>query len=194
MEKNEVYDYLAKIYLDKQPAAKTEKKKPARNIKVALLLLIVVSVGIVSAALFVRYPKRFLQPKAYGLYLATGNELIKLKYNFVSSSTKKEGYTLTLSDFNAAGYQLLQFQARSLSDDASLKVRVELENNLKENSFSYVSGIGSAWKQFTLKLVDFKELTRLDTLNRLSFIIEEWNVVGKENCIYIDEIRLIKEK
>lgn len=194
MEKKEVYDYLAKIYLDKQPIAKTAKKAPERNKKYLTFILIAISIAIIGAGTFLKYQIRFFKPKAFGLYVATGSELIKIKYNFNNSTTKKEGYSVTLSDINAQDYQLLQFQARALTNDEAIKIRVEVENNLKENAFNYIDGVSNAWKQFTVKLSDFKGLTRWDNLNKLSFIIEEWNVAGKENCIFIDEIRLIKKK
>ena len=194
MEKKEVYDYLAKIYLDKQPAAKIVRKAPEPSKKYITFILIALGIAIVSAGAFLKYQIRFFKPKAFGLYVATGSELIKLKYNFNNSSTKKEGYSVTLSDINAQDYQHLQFQARSLTDDTGIKIRVEVENNLKENAFSYIDGVSGAWKEFTLKLSDFKGLTRWDNVNKISFIIEEWNVVGKENSVFIDEIRLIKKK
>ena len=194
MEKNEVYDYLAKIYLDKQPAAKTDKKLPARGFNLWLLFLILISIGVFGIIFYFKSPKLFLKPKAYSLYVATGNELIKIKYNFASATTKKEGYTLTLSDLNAQGYSMLQFQARSLKKNESVKLKVELENSLKENSFVYIEGLTDSWKKFNIALPDFKEITHWDTLTRISFIVEEWNVVEKDDSVYIDDIRLTKER
>lgn len=194
MEKNEVYDYLAKIYLDKQPAAKAEKKAQVKGLDYWLLFLILIAIGALGILFYFRYPSFLLEPERYSLDISTGNEFIKIKYNFALRGTKKEGYTLTLADLNAEGFSALQFKARSLKKNESIKLKVELENSLKEKSFIYINGLTDSWNKFSIAMTDFKEITQWDGLTQVSFIVEEWNVVEKDDCVYIDEIRLIKEK
>ena len=191
MKKSEVYDYLARIYLDKQPCA-GNKNKFAYPKRYALFLIIPL-IAIPLIYLFLRYPFKLFRAKTYGLYLATGNEQIKIKYNFANSTLKKEGYTITLSGLGLEDFKLLQFAARRLKNYGAANLRVELENNLKENSSYYVKGIGNKWRQWTIKLSDFKEITRWDNLRRLSFVVEEWNILDNDDCIYIDDIRFTKE-
>ena len=75
-----------------------------------------------------------------------------------------------------------------------MHLRVELENSLRENASCYIKDINNKWKRHTVKLSDLKEITRRDDLRRISFIIEEWNAADKDDCVYIDEIRFVKQK
>lgn len=193
MEKNEVYDYLAKVYLDKQPSAAarpSEKKRPSSFRKYALFLLLPI-IMLPSLYLFLRHPVRQRTPKGWSLQLNVGNELIKIRYDFTASDLKKEGYSIALADLNAQGFQELEFNARRRKDFGAAHLRVTLENNFRENAARYVS-MDSKWRRYKIKLSDFKEITAWDKLKNISFIVEEWNVADKDDCIYIDELRFTK--
>lgn len=193
MEKNEVYDYLAKVYLDKQPSAAArpfEKKRPSSFRKHALFLILPI-IALPSLYLFLRHPLRQHTPKGWSLQLDVGNELIKIRYNFTASDLKKEGYLISLSDLNAQGFKELEFKARRRKDFGAMHLRVALENNFRENAARYVK-VDSKWRHYKIKLSDFKEITAWDKLKNISFIIEEWNVADKDDCVYIDELRFTK--
>lgn len=193
MQKNEVYDYLAKVYLDKQPSVRSKKEKSGWR-KYPFILIPPIIILPVLYLLLRGHPFTIYSPKAYNVELSTGNELIKIKYNFTDSTLKKEGYTIALSDFNIEGFHTFQFRARRLKDYGSLNVRIEIENSFNESSSYYIHNIKKGWKKFSISLSDFHEITRWDNLKRISFIIEEWNTEDKDDCIYIDEVRIIKEK
>ena len=192
MEKNEVYDYLAKVYLDKQPPAKSKKEAP--NKKYLWLFLILSTIVLAATVIYKAHPRKFFKVNTYSLSLSTGNELIKIKYNFDNSTTKKEGYTITLSHLNADNFEALEFQGRALSKKNLPKLRVELENDIKETASYYLKALDNKWKNFRIALEDFKGITQWNSLKRISFIVEEWNVENKNDSIYIDEIRLVKKK
>ena len=192
MKKSEVYDYLARIYLDKQPCAGNKKNfgYPKRY----ALFLIMPIIAIPLIYLFLSYPAfKLFKPKTHALCISTGNEQIKIKYAFTNSTLKKEGYALDISGLGLKDFKLLQFAARRLKNYGAANLRVELENEFKENASYYIKGISNNWRQWTIKLSDFKEITRWDNLMRMSFVVEEWNVSDNEDCIYIDDIRFVKE-
>ena len=190
MQKNEVYDYLAKIYLDKQPSAKSNKNF-LKSHKYALFLIIPI-IAIPSLYLILSSPLKLFKPKAYTLYLSTGNELIKISYNFVDTALRKANYTLNLADLDLKDYKLLKFKARHLKRYGSLNLKVELENNFKESASYYIQDLSQGWKGFNLELSNFKEITNWSNIKRLSFVVEEWNVQDKDDCVYIDEIGFVK--
>lgn len=193
MEKNEVYDYLAKVYLDKQPQAAarpSEKKRRASFRKYALFLILPI-IALPSVYLFLRHPLRQYRPEGWSLQLDVGSEPIKIRYNFTASGLKKEGYSIALADLNAQGFQELEFNAKRCKDFGAMHLRVALENSFKESAARYVN-VNSKWKRYKIKLGDFKEITAWDKLRNISFIIEDWNVADKDDCIYIDEIRFTK--
>jgi hypothetical protein len=195
MEKKEIYDYLAKVYLGPQPPQpKALKKRQTAQAQRLVLFLIVPIIACALVYLFLNYPQKRQSAKAHSLQLDIGNEPIKIKYNFSGSNLKKETYSIALSDLNAQGFQELEFKARRRKDFGSVHLRVELENSLRENASCYIKDIGNKWKRCSVKLSDLKEITRRDNLKRISFIIEEWNVADKDDCVYIDEIRFKRDE
>lgn len=193
MEKNEVYDYLAKVYLDKQPqaAARPKEEKRRWSFRKYALFLILPIIALPSLYLFLRHPLKQHRPKGWSLQLDVGNEPIKIKYNLTASDLKKEEYAIALADLNARGFLEIEFKARRSKDFGAAHLRVALENSFRENAARYVN-LDSKWKHYKIKLSDFKEITAWDKLKKISFIIEDWNVADKDDCIYIDEIRFTK--
>lgn len=193
MEKDVVYDYLAKVYLDKQPqaASAASKKKRSTSFWKYALFLILPIIALPSLYIFLRHPLKQHTPKGWSLQLEVGNELIKIRYDFTASDLKKEGYAIALSDLNAQGFRELEFNARRCEDFGAMHLRVELENNYRENAARYVN-LDNKWKRYKIKLGDFKEITAWGGLKKISFIIEDWNVADKDDCVYIDEIRFTK--
>lgn len=198
MEKSEVYDYLAKIYLDKQPpAAPTAKKSDHQGHilwKKYLLILIAPIIAIPALYFLAARPLKFSIPKARSIYIASANEPIKIKFNFTDSEIKKQGETIALSELDVSGFKYLQLRLRRQKKYGSLSLRVELENGIKENSAYYLTGLANKWQPYNIALGEFKEITRWDSLKRVSFIVEEWNAENKEDCVFVDEIRFAQEK
>ncbi len=184
MEKNEVYDYLAKIYF----AKKADKKEERRSYRF-LLFLIPVIIIILWGYVFFNYPVRQAEPKTRSLYLSGASSLIQLQYDFAGSNIKKAGWTITFPDLNVRGFQNLTFEARHLKKESPVNLRVEVANKLNEVSQIYVNDIAGKWARHSINLTDFKEITDWQNLKSLSFIAEEWNVSDKEDIIYIDTIR-----
>ena len=191
MEKNEVYDYLAKVYLDKQPITRENKK--VTSWKRNALFLIVPSIIFLTAYFFLKYPLKAYQAKNYYLGIRTADDFIKIKYYFNSAGPKTMAYAIDLRDLDLSGFKALRFEARHLNE-GSLSLRIEIENSLKEISTCYVSGLESAWKEFEVNLEEFHAISEWNNLKSLSFIIEEWNAQAKEDCVYIDAIGFSKKQ
>lgn len=187
MEKNEVYDYLARIYLDKQPKAQEERKGGLQRIGFPVFLI--VAVILVLSSYFVwRYPVRLVKPQAQSLQINTGSQLIKIKYNFNNSDLKREGYGLNFANLDVSKFSVLEFQARHQTKYGPLNLRVEIESQRGEKAVCYVSGITAKWNSFKIKLDDFSGISQWQELTRVSFVVEEWNALNKEDTVYLDEI------
>ena len=191
MEKNEVYDYLAKLYLHKQPIVRENKK--AVSWKRNALFLMVASIVFLIAYFFLKHPSRTYQPKNYYLSISTADDFIKIKYYFNSAGPKTMAYAIDLQDLDLSGFKALRFAARHLNK-GSLSLRIEIENSLKETSAFYVSAPESKWKEFEIKLEEFRAITEWNNVKSLSFIVEEWNAQAKEDCVYIDAIGFSSKK
>lgn len=187
MEKNEVYDYLARIYLDKQPKAREEKKGGLQRI--GLPVFLIAAVILVLSSYFVwRYPVRLVKPQAQSLQINAGSQLIKIKYNFNNSDLKRQGHSLAFTDLDVSSFSVLEFQARHEIRHGPLNLRVEIESRRGEKAVCYVSGISGKWDGFKIKLSDFSGISEWSGLTRVSFVVEEWNALNKEDTVYLDEI------
>lgn len=193
MEKNEVYDYLAKVYLDKQPALPANSGGKKRVLWKSYPVFLITALLIMPALLLLAaHPlKRFI-PKSRGLYLSPANELINIKFNFTDSEIKKQGYAIALSGLDVSNFKSLQFRLRRLKKYGNLSLRVEMENKPREVASYYLTGIANKWQSYRIALGEFKEISQWDSLKRISFIVEEWNAENKEDCVYIDDIRFIR--
>lgn len=185
-----MYDYLAKVYLDKQPLTRENKK--AVSWKRNALFLIVPSIVFLAAYFFLKYPVRLYQPNNYYLSISTADDFIKIKYYFNTSGLKTKAYTIDLQNLDLSGFKALRFEARHLNK-GSLSLRIEIENSLKETSACYVSALEGNWKEFKVSLDEFRAITEWSNLKSLSFIVEEWNAQAKEDCVYIDAIGFSKK-
>lgn len=187
MEKNEVYDYLARIYLDKQPKAREASKSGLRRI--GLPVFLIVAVIIFLGFYFVwRYPVMLVKPQIQSLHINAGSQLITIKYDFSKSDLKRQGHSLDFADLDVSRFGALEFQARRQTKYGSLNLRVEMENRLKEKAVCYVSGITGKWDSFKIRLNDFSGISEWTGLTRVSFVVEEWNALNKEDTVYLDEI------
>ena len=154
MEKNEVYDYLARIYLDKQPKAKEEKEVALRRIGFPVFLI--VAVVILLSFYFVwRYPVMLVKPEIQSLQINAGSQLIKIKYNFNNSDLKREGYGLNFANLDVSKFSVLEFQSRHETKRGPINLRLEIETKRGEKAVCYVGGITGKWNSFKIKLDDF---------------------------------------
>lgn len=195
VEKNEVYDYLAKVYLDKQPAAdaRIDRKNCAPR-KRHLLFVIAAVIVCPAIYLLIAHPLKLYTSRARSLYLSTGNEPLKIKFDFTDSQLKKQGYTITLSELDAKNFKFVKFRIRRQKKYGELSLRIEMENNLKENASYYLTGLTNKWQPYAIALGEFREITQWEALKHISFIVEEWNAENKDDCVFIDEIRFTQEE
>lgn len=190
MEKNEVYDYLAKVYLDKQPAVRESKKvfPWKRN----ALLLIVPSIIFLTAYFFLKYPFKVYRAKDYYLGIGISGGAVKINYYFDASGIKTKSYKIALDGLDLRDFKGLAFEARHLNK-GNLSLRVELENSYKEISACYAGPLENKWKEFRINLGEFKAISEWNNIKSLSFVVEEWNAQAKEDSVYIDAIGFSKE-
>lgn len=190
MEKNEVYDYLARVYFDKKTG---KKKKQVLKFRYLLFLIPVIFIGII-AYVFFGYSVKEFTPKKHSLYLATGNELIKISFNFSGPSLRKEGYVFSLNNLNASKFKNFNFESRHLASKNLIRLRIEVESSFKEIATAYISGITDKWHEYSISLDEFKGITSWVSLSKISFIVEEWNTDKKDDIVYIDNVRFTSAK
>jgi len=187
MEKKDIYEHLAKIYLDNSAVKKKKQKSNAFMNRALIIAAVVLVLGVSAAVAFLSSRKKISIPE---MALILTHETVKVNFNF--DPAKKDIYYLDLNKANLASYKELAFSIKKSNYSDNISLRVEFSNIYKEKSELYVKDISSKWQECVFKLSDFKNITDWTEMSRLSFIIEEWNSQDKKGAIYLDNVRLLK--
>ena len=186
MDKKDIYEHLAKIYLD---ASSNKKKKSriipgyARNILLAAIIFVFAAGGYLLA----NYGKN---PYRSEIALVLLNDSAKINFHF--DPAKKEVYTLDLNHLNLGRFNTIGFHVKKADQRDIISLRVEFTNSFREKSEVYVRDIPRRWKDYRISLSDFKGINDWSDITALSFTVEEWNVMENNGVVYLDNVRLIK--
>lgn len=187
MDKKDIYEHLAKIYLDASSKKKKKRKSYPNFVKSVYIILavfvIVLSVILTSPSF---QKSRFDSEVA----LVVLPEAAKINFNF--DPAKKEIYTIALNGLNLARFNSLGFSIKKKSYKDVISLRVELINSFKERSEIYLRNIAHKWQDHKINFSDFKHINDWSKVTGISFVVEEWNSSGKEGVVYIDNVRLLR--
>ena len=187
MDKKDIYEHLAKIYLDASSKKKKESKVSSPLVRNILLGAIVFIFALGSTLYFV-LPKGTSLNKEVELILTP--EALKINFNF--DPAKKEIFTLDLNKLDLTRYKSVGFAVKKASFQDSITLRVEFTNNYREKSEIYIRDIPHKWGNYKLDLEQFKGISDWSQMSSISFGVEEWNAKEKKGVVYIDNVRLLK--
>jgi hypothetical protein len=190
MDKKEIYEHLANIYLDASSKSSKKKRrlkpypKPIRNtILVGLLLIFGLGSGAAYSHLNYRNQKTLTSLFLY-------QDAAKLNFNF--DPAKKETFSLELKHLNLSKYKTLSFSARKGNPKDTLALKIEFVNRFNEKAEVYIKDVAGKWTNHTIDLARFARINNWDQMKTLSFSVEEWNAKEKSGIVYIDNIRINK--
>jgi len=186
MEKKEVYEHLARIYLD----ASLKYKKKNRYPKVLFVLLAIVSVTFIILPFIVKSSRNVTHFSNNKLSILLNYEPVKINYNF--DPVKKEIYDIDLKGINLEKFKTLSFRIKKSSFDDTVHLRIELVNEFNEAGSVYLKDVPHRWNELKFSLLDFKNISNWSKVKKLMFIVEEWNTNKKTGKIYIDDIKFLK--
>jgi hypothetical protein len=187
MDKKEIYEHLANIYLDASTKKKKKLKKPAA---LNYLFFITLAIALGSSIILAR---SFLGNKKVDAQIALVLQNDVSKINFTFNPAKKEIYTINLNKLDAGRFNALAFSLKKSRYQDSVSVKVELTNTFKEQSEVYLKNIPHRWQDYKIRLKDFKGISDWSAMTHLSFIVEEWNAKEKHGVVYIDNVRFLHQ-
>lgn len=188
MDKKDIYEHLANIYLDASSNKKKRKNTETPGVKhlvvAGLALFLVLSLFIVA---------RFYNHKPFNstqVALVLYPDILKINFHF--DPAKKEICSINLNKLNMAQYKVLGFSAKkdNVKDDISL--RIEFSNTFNEKAFMYIRNIPRDWTEYKIPFSEFKNITDWNEMSDLSFIIEEWNAGNKKDVVYLENVRIFR--
>jgi len=190
MDKKEIYEHLANIYLDasSKSSKKKRKSKPypksIRNlILVGLLLILGLSSGIAYSSL-----NSHNQNTQIALFLF--QDTAKLNFNF--DPAQKETFSLNLKQLNLSKYKTLSFAARKANPKDTVALKIEFTNRFNEKAEVYIKDVSGKWTNHEIDLSRFAKINDWGQMKLLAFSVEEWNAKEKSGILYIDNIKVIK--
>ncbi|MDD5044165.1 MAG: hypothetical protein PHU91_02985 [Candidatus Omnitrophica bacterium] len=193
MDKKELYEHLARIYLDSSKKHQRKKKKHDYLIESRHLYIGIAVFILLGAALLLLKADPFHKKMALSGYrtaLVIQPDAIKINYNF--DAAKKEIYNLPLKGLDLTTYKALVFAVRRVKNNSNGSLRIEIVNSLNEKSETYIKDIPFTWKEYKIELSSLKKITDWSGTKELLFIAEEWNTKDKNDVIYIDNVRFLK--
>lgn len=186
MDKKDIYEHLANIYLD---ASSNRKKKVKKNYNKWFFLTAGIFVSGFVIFLFILLSKNN-KTDPYQVALVFYSEPVKINFHF--DPAKKEIFSINLNKLNLASYEKLGFSLKKSNYSDTISLRVEFTNSFNENAYIYLEDIPHNWQEYKIALADFKNITDWSEMSALSFIVEEWNVKEKGDVVYIDNIRILR--
>ena len=187
MDKKDIYEHLAKIYLDASSKKKKRNKVYPGLFKNLFIVSIFIVLGLTTTLISSSY-KRKNPDSETALYLQNG----PAKINFNFNPAKKETFSINLNRLNLGRFSQLGFAVRRMNPQESIALRVEFINAFKEKSEVYLKYIPSKWQDFKINLSQFRNINDWSEMISLGFSVEEWNASSKEGVVYIDNVRLLK--
>ena len=187
MDKKDIYEHLARIYLD---ASSKRKKRTKTHLKLynnLFVIGLIASIGIATAALSLAGRQRNLSAETALLIL---NDPAKINFNF--NPAKKESYTINLNRLNLTRFKEIAFAVKNTDPKAVTALRIEFTNSFKEKSEVYLKNIPGKWHDYKLALLDFKNIADWSEMQSVSFSVEEWNAQKDHGVLYIDNVRFLK--
>jgi len=185
MERNDIYEHLAKIYLD--ASVKKKSKKFSRHLKkfVTVGIFLIFGAGVFF---FSDHKKESNFPSEVAFILAYE----PLKINFHFDPAKKEIYTIQLNNLDLSKFKSLVFSAKKANYPGAITLRLEFTNTFNENASKYIREIPYRWQEYGIELSSLEGVRDWSSVKSLSFIVEEWNAQEKQGVVYIDNVRLLK--
>lgn len=187
MDKKEIYEHLAKIYLDASTKKKKKLKKPSA---LNYLFFISLAIALSSSIILIR---SFLGNKKVDAQIALILQNDVSKMNFTFNPAKKEIYAINLNKLDTGKFNALAFSLKKSRYQDSVSVKVELANTFREQSGIYLKNIPHRWQDYKIRLADFKGISDWSAMTHLSFVVEEWNTREKHGVVYIDNIRFLRQ-
>lgn len=188
MTRDDIYDHLAQVYLGKRKKV-DEKKKWQLNAWLVInvvITLIIFSSAVYGLTAFLNQKRPYLESSIiYSLH----NGLAQINYNFNEDYAPVKSLSLVVPELDVGKYKYLKFSIRGKEEGIPGIVKVVIENTKHESSTFYVKNINLSWKDISIPLQEFNQISDWTTIKNVTFVLESWNVDKVKGIVLIDNIR-----
>ena len=186
MNRDEIYDHLAQVYLGKREHVEIQKPKPRPSawlvINVVITAFILTSVVYGLTAFLTQRKEAFKSRVVYAL----NNSPIRLTYVVGGDYPQVKSLTIAVPEVDVGKYRRLNLSLRSMSGNPGV-LKVVLKNSRDEQASYYLQGLRPRWQDYSIAF-DEMNLTDLKSLKDISFVVEAWNAKDPSGAVLIDNI------
>lgn len=190
MDKKEIYEHLANIYLDASSKSSKKKHRLSSYPKPVQGIFLLGLVMVLGSGSLIAYSHLTNRSPAGEIALFLHQDTVKINFNF--DPAKKETFFLNLKQLNLSKYKTLAFMVRKTNPKDVISMRVEFTNRFNERSEIYIKDISHKWTDHKINLSRFDRMEYWSQMKELAFSIEEWNAKEKSGIVYLDNIRVTK--
>jgi len=202
MNKKDIYEHLADIYLD--ASSKKKKNKSAKLypkifknlffISIAIIFFLTTLLIFMSSGNKNKYVFSNLQgdkPISSELTLVIQPDIVKINFHF--DPVKEEIYSVNLNGLDLVKFKALGFSVRKANYQDKIILKVEFTNTFNEKSEIYLNDIPAyKWRDYKIGFGEFKDINDWSSILSLAFIVEEGNTKQKRGMVYLDNIRFLR--
>jgi hypothetical protein len=190
VNKKEIYEHLANIYLDASSKSSHKKTKRIFFTKPLQAITLSVVILVLGVGSFAAYTNLHPKDPAGQIALFLHQDTVKINFNF--DPAVKEVFSLPLNQLNLEKYDTLAFTVRKTNPKDFISLRVEFTNRFNERKEVYIKDISNKWTDYKIDLSRFGRKEYWTQMKELMFSIEEWNAREKSGIVFLDNIRVLK--
>lgn len=187
MNRDEIYDHLAQVYLGKRSKAEEQKKK---QFHAWLTINIVITVVILASAFYglTAFLNQKVSSFEKSILFALHNGPSRMEYDFEDPFPPTKSFSLSIPRMDVTKYSRINFAIRAKEEGSPGIVKIILKNQKDETAYRYIQGIDLKWKEYSIPLEEFKQITDWTNLTEVTFILESWNVDKPKGMILIGDV------
>jgi hypothetical protein len=120
---------------------------------------------------------------------------MKLDYSVDSKNPAYNGFWMNLQNLDATKYDNVAMRVKGDAKIGYTTVfKVELKNAAKQIGRFYVTNVTDQWQDIVIPMKAFKGVTDYSNLTEFVIVFEDRVASNKKGVIYVDDIRLTKNK
>ncbi len=191
MTREDIYDHLAQVYLGKRKQADVKKKK---QLNAWLVINIFITVTIFASAFYgltaflTKQNSSLSENVIYSLHRGP----VRMAYNFNDPFTPVQSFSLSVAEMDPSKYSTILFSLRTKENDSLGVVKVVVKSEKNEVASYYVRDVDYKWKNYSIQLSEFKQITDWQHVSDVSFVLESWNLERKKGVFLIDNVSFSK--
>lgn len=189
MTRDEIYDHLARVYLDKRESVVDVKEIPLKRPRVANVINVVITAFILVSVVygFTAFLARRHDDLRSRVIYSLSNSPVRLNYMQADGNPQIKDLSFPISDIDVSGFRRLNVALKASEGGNPGVVKLVLVNARNERASYYFQGITPRWQNFSVPF-DKLDIADWSSLKEISFVIEAWNAQRATGTVLIDNI------